>query len=243
MSDANALTSEDPQGQSNTEAASVEEKQPAVVAETKTKDWKDEDYRKAYFELEKEKGRLANEAYEAKQRAAAYEQALQSTKPVHETKVESPEEIYRKEFAVNPEEAILNYNNNKFKQQKMQDQASATVQAYYQLKSGTVKGFEDFPTLEPTVTQLADYYKDLVAPEQLNSPRTLEVLTLMARGLKAQEMASQARNEGAKLAAQKDTAKERAFMEGSSAMSVSDDSFDPDWSLEKMEKFIPFKKL
>lgn len=245
MSDTNATNSvTDPQGQSVDESASVEEKQPTEVVETKTKDWKDEDYKKAYFELEKEKGRLANEKYQAEQRAIAYEQAMAAQRtPVHEVKEETPEEIYHREFAQDPETAIVKYNQRLFHQKQAKEQATATANAYYQLKTGSVPGFEDFPDLEPTVTQLANYYKDLVEPSQLNSPRTLEVLTLMARGLKARDIANSARNEGARVASQKDSAKERAFMEGSSSSVAHDDSFNPRWSLEEMEKHIPYKKL
>lgn len=243
--DVNAPISDaDPQGQSVEETAKVEENQPAVVAETKTKDWTDEDYKRNYFELEKEKGRLANKVYEAEQRALAYEQAVKAShQPIAEAKVKTPEDIFSAELKIDAEAAIINYQNNKLKQKQLEEQSSATVNAYYALKAGKVPGYEDFPELEPTVTTLANHYKNLIHPDQLNSPKTLEVLTLMARGLKAQEIAQKARNEGVQSVAKTDTLKQKAFMEGSSSTVSSTPAFSPELSLAEMEKRIPFKKL
>jgi hypothetical protein len=246
METANATNSEttDPKEGQSVESASDSTGQSDTQVD-KFNGKSDEDIKKAYFELEKEKGRLANEKYQAEQKALAYEQALhasQSQKVVHETKVETPDEIYLREVKVDPERAILNLNNNKLKQEKLSQQAQATAQTYWQLKTGKVPDFEDFPELEQEMAQIAQVYAPMLNPDNVNSPQTLEALIYMARGRKVQQLAEKAKNEGASQAGKKDFAKEKAFMESSGSSNIESNDDFAGLPLAEMEKRTPFKK-
>ena len=267
MESTETLTSQapDPQGQSDKEAVTPTTATPEVVASqpvapetpeqptnestqvpTKFVGKTFEEITKSYLDLEKEKGRLAQEAGEAKKRAKELEDSLNRAQqastpppaPIQTQPVKSLEEIYQEEWEQDPRQATINYQRNKEIQRWQTESASQTQNFASQAMTGKVTGYEDFPELLPTIKDLAAQYGGLLRPEFEAHPVALQLLTLVARGLKQDERIDKAAQAKAKQLLEKERQKNQAFGEGSSTATVE----TVDWSTlsaKEMEKLLP----
>jgi len=154
----------------------------------------------AYRELEKERGRLANELGSARkereeyeeryrnlERAATQYQAVPASVPsqqVHPSD-QDPLEVLRSNFDDDPKAAMIEYARLQREQQDrstrmaaMQQQAREADQYYWSQE----KENPDYKRLVPDMQRLLSEYQDVVKPEFVNSPKVLKALYAMARG-------------------------------------------------------------
>lgn len=233
----------DPQGQSVQQEAVTEQAVGTQIPE-KWVGKKFEDVVAAYSEVEKEKGRLADEVGSHRKKVEELEQRLQqalsqpSPQPVATQKEKTPEELYEEEWQVDPKQAALNYTKRTQEVAEQKNLAMQTVQYYQAAKSGQLKGWEDFNELEPTMTNIAQRYAGLVNPKYLNSPQMLEVLYLMARG---STLDARLEKERAKVASNQDViAKKKAAAFSESPSTSTQGTVDMNsLSLEELSKILP----
>lgn len=163
---------------------------------------------------------------------AALEAASKEKAP--EARVETPEDIYLKEFNERPSEAVLNLVKRREQEKYRKEEMAYTQAVLAEAQKGKIAGWEDFPKLMGAFPAIVQKYGAIVNPEKENSVLTLEALTLIARGLMAsQQGASQTDHEN------KDLAKERAMMEGADSSGNGADEDFAALSLEEMRKRIP----
>ena len=205
----------DPQGQSVSGAAEVENQPTAVVAEapvsapteipTKFVGKSVEELIPAYDNLEKELGRLRNEVGEKNKRLQEWEARQNFVQPIVQQPVASQpvktlEDQYLEEFDVNPKAAILKLNKAEKEQMRQELTAAQQQEFYNQAKSGSVKGYDNFAELEPEMINLTGQFVDLIRPDRLTDPKLVKALYLMARGSTSTDQIAKAEKKGAQRA-------------------------------------------
>ncbi len=159
----------------------------------------------AYKELEKDRGRLAQqlgdsrkdkEGLEARyrqsesERMAAYNE-VKAPKQVTLQDDEDPISAFDSKFETDPKEAIRDAIKSVSKSFKDQDfkKSMSEATAYYQQQK---QNNPDYARREPIMQQLALELKDLVKPEHLASVKVLQALDMMSRGFDIEHYSKQA---------------------------------------------------
>jgi hypothetical protein len=155
----------------------------------------------AYRELERERGRMANELGQARKEREAYEekyrnlerdamryQAMPTQTPPQAAKVEAemdPLSAFESKFDEDPKLAIREALRRQQElvrrqtvEQSMQQRAAEAQEFYWRQK----KENPDYARREPIMQQLVSEFQDVIKPEYLNSTKVLKALDLMSRG-------------------------------------------------------------
>lgn len=152
----------------------------------------------AYRELEKERGRLAQELGTTRkereeamgqfmelQRAVSRYNSMPTQQPPAQQQVEDPFSSFDQLFEEDPKRAVketLKRQQELLARQTMQQslqQRQAEANEYYWNEK---KSNQDYARREPLMQQLVAEYQDIIKPEYLNSVKALKALDLMSRG-------------------------------------------------------------
>lgn len=188
------------------------------------------------------RGKIAQENGELKKRLMELETTVQGiqqqpvqTQPVQERK--TVDQQYDELWEADPKVAVQSYVNNAIGTVAQQQQYNQTVSYYEQLKSGQVKGKEDFSKLEPEMIKVAQELSPYIKPELALHPKTIDYVYEVTKSRtstgREKEFSS-----ATKRAAQKIEEKELAFMESSSGNSPDEVDFRT-LSQEEMRKQLP----
>lgn len=156
----------------------------------------------SYRELEKERGRLANElgslrksqedmAERFKQLEAERLQQQSQPQPVYQAQQEQeqqeldPVSVFESKFDEDPRAAIREglrtygeLTKKELQKIRQQELAAKASEFYYQQKQTN----PDFARREPLMQQLAQQYGHIIRPEYLNSAEAIRVLDLLSKG-------------------------------------------------------------
>lgn len=186
------------------------------------KDWNT--VARSALEAEKLAGTKAEEArrlkeeleqLKAERQVQPQQSAVQSQQPVQSNPIEEINDLFRKEWEVDPVEAEINRTNRIMYLQNYQSQAAATVNKYNSAMNDEVN-YPGFKTLEPKMKELAGKYVHLLNPTQINSPETIDILYKLARVDSLKEHITAAKVAGVTEAHNLQREKTQAFGEGSS---------------------------
>ena len=153
----------------------------------------------AYRELEKERGRMANELGSARKereemenRFKSLEQAVSryntmptQTPPQVQQQEQDPLSAFDEVFDEDPKKAIkeaLRLQHDQMRKQNQEQSYQQRAQEAQQYYWSQKKDNSDYARREPIMQQLVSEFQDVIRPEYLNSKKVLEALDLMSRG-------------------------------------------------------------
>lgn len=207
------------------------------------------DIAKAYADAERglhegnqERSFLKRQNQEAMQRLAILEASLANS----QRQQSDPLDITDEEFETNPLGSLKKLRDN-FKRglQQVRQEVSAETRGnqandVYERRK---KENPDFVDRESDMAQLANRFRNLIKPEMMNSPDTIDALDLMSRGQRLPEYIKKAEE---KVRKERDTIKEekrKAFSESSNTQGDNGSKFATDDEFSKMSREDQLKEL
>lgn len=153
-------------------------------------------------------------------------------------KVESEDEIFRKEWEQDPQAAV--YNRTLRTEAKLRNQlAESNAQMFYKSAMNDEVNYPGFKELEPKMVELANQYGSLVHPSMLQSPQVIDLLYKLAVGTSAGSQLAKAKIAGQKEAESRRKEVSSAAFESPTPASASV-TRPEDMTLEQLEKQIGF---
>lgn len=203
---------------------------------------------RSYQEVEKDRGRLANELGELRKKQEQMEEQYrlleaqrlqQQTAPVqqdYEQQELDPLSVYDSKFDEDPREAIRQTFElqqqkleNAARKARLESQASKAAEYYLQQKQEN----PDFARREPVMQQLGQQFQHMIAEEYQNSPEIIRALDLMSKGLDIDYYTKNAAVESQKHRASVAEEKRRAQSQQATSAGDVDSYLDPNLSHEE----------
>lgn len=179
-----------------------------------------DDVLKSYGELEKEAGRLRNENGDIKRKLETPDSRPQrepeKKEPVVTAPVKTLEEIYADEWAVDPQQATINYNKRKEYQKNVEALSTSQWSFYNDAIAGKIEQYADFKEYLPVMEEITEKFAELLTPEARLSPQALQLAYLVAKGLGVKDKLTEATALTTQKATEIVRKREDAFVEGSS---------------------------
>jgi len=199
------------------------QEQPLILGKFKTQ----EDVVKAYEEVQSEYTRQRQQIRDLESRIGQSQQAAPSE-----------DEIFKKEWEIDPQLAV--YNRTQRTEAKIQQQLSmANANLFYKNAMNDEQNYPGFKELEPKMIELAQTYGSMVQPSMLASPQAIDLLYKLAVAESVGDKVTKAKLVGQKEAENRRREVASAAFESPTPASASV-TRPEDMTLEQLEKQLGF---